>query len=1414
MNTDYQLTLSDNKYWIKTPRPVKLIHLKLSGTDHRFKVQRIYVYLGDPSIKKILNNATELKKRFGPDWKDILAMDIKGKSSGGELIDIGDENKKSVKKVKVNERDTVQYIYDYSIFMDDSIENIKTKIELETGVSLINQHIFWKTSNGYCPFDYYIKYLNRLDDEYSVNILDLFKNDKKLVGIPIDQKLIKEYKTRNIAIRSFLYHTYYSVIYKRFKYNHRNYELNDHKLPFTLYLVDLGTINDFIDRTEYDRLNIPQYSRFYNGFLLKYWPGVSSKTKKIFITKPSPNLTMLKNTFMMEEKTKSWIASVKNTDITKYFKPTLIILMMQIKANFELAYYLNKELVDIRILYEYLEPGDFITDISYGSRIKRKDYPEKEKPEDSRIELNTIKFRLNLGKDRTPLQFELNKTGRITIGAYGKKEYKTTFRSFIKIILDTSNKLIDKINSLGSIVMIGGFQLPMLNSYNIKLKFMNIHVHMELVNDTVQERDLVYVDPIKFPALIDSMTNYFVPDKFKFNEPVDGVIHSLTVHFNRIPENKELAFKNIINQMNPNIKIVDEHDIRSQFIHEGSIFKIIMNGIRNMGVFHHTYNFLSRMLYLYHEFNAGRIIDDPIIKKMLSVGEQKFMKVHKKYLKYSIPYSKIKHKDIVTPDNVYKYLNEGKSFKEIKLLKETDNVLFNYDHLYKTKSGSKLKPYSKVCQAGMQPIPMTNQALKKWNKYKEGETPVLHYSNKTKPSEGDVNYVCPYRVYKYPGFQRYDRHPKGYCLPCCRKKNFLDNQDSMAYRRYAECVKTGQIPSKLDRRRALNKKYIKGYGKIGPGRYSWLPDQLMKIFNESWIYNDSEEFINKCPYTKIRLLDTETSSCVLLRGIQQSYRSYITAIESALDLEQDSLLPTLINSLKKNPKVFSSLEMGMIKTRFESLNNYLTFLESSDNFINEDTVENLTVIFNPKYPKKLNVMIFSVEDQRLKSKYDNVYLSQLLSNENFYHIVLIRDKFLYYPLFRKGQMVFTSDSIICKIIRSIVLSNLTGKIQEKKGYKLNALINILQGVLDRYKIVSQYVIVNNNRVNIAVGLCLQNIKTKKKFIIPINPSPSTNLPLLHDYIYGDYKTVSQFLKDSGIFIDYKLLINTKGQIIGYLIELSETGSREILISPIKYNKSVMGSEKLAYRYDLESLKRGKRDLNYDLTKQSYMNQLHKIVELELNNKLFTERNIEIRNKLKAIIMSNINLDISKIMSKVYSQFEKLGTEDLGRIKQIINLSKYQLKYTKGNSKDIIKDLFNVATFNYDLDTVRKLRALIKEFRLEEDKSVEKKIVDILNRNLKEIINITKPNFDNSSNIKQDQSLINLCLTKTKSKCESTKVVGRQQCYWNKDNGKCQIIMDRENYTYHLLRLKDELIYNEAKQVDLLDIRLDTLIENL
>ena len=1418
MNINYQLTLSDNPYWIKTLRPVKLIHLKLNSIDNRFKVQRIHVFLGDPEIKKIINNPKALQKKFGSKWREILH---KNAVKGGQLIDIGDSKdtvkKKTPKKPKTMDS-IVQYVYDYGIYLDDSIENIKTKIELETGVSPVNQHLFWNTEKGvYKPFDYYIKYLTRLDVNYPINILDLFKDSEsnKLLGLPIDTQLIKEYRNRNIKIISYLYHTYYSVIYKNFNnYNEKNYELNT-VLPFTLYLVDLDSIHNYIDRTKYEQINTMQYSRFYSGLLLKYWPGINSKSKNIFVTKSSKDLTIAKNNYMLQTKIKNWISEVDCKSVKKYFKPNLTIEMMQMKVNYDMDLYLNKELVDIRILYEYLEPGDFIKEIKYSGRIKRAGCPSENIPLGTgRTELKTIDFRLDVGKDRTPMMFKLNRSGHYNIDNYGKQVYKTSIHSFIEEIFVTANKLIDKINSLGNIVLVGGFKLEPLSYYNICLKFMNAPVHLQLVNNTVEEQDLVYIDPIKFPALLSIMQSYFKPNYYKFNEPTDGIIHSMTVHFIRIPEFNKLASKKIINQMNPNTNIEKENKIRVIFLHD-NLFKISMSGVRDISVYHHTYNFLARIVYLYHEFNAGRI-KDPIINKLLSQAENKFMVTHKQYIKYSIPYSKIKSKDIVTADNVYEYLNKNKSFKEIKLLKDTDSVLFNYDHLYKTKSGRKLKPYSKVCQAGMQPIPMTASALKKWDNYKEGVTPTLKYSNKTKSGQ-DIHYVCPYRVYKYPGFQRYDRHPKGYCLPCCRKKNFLNNPGSMAYRRYTECMKTGQVPVKLERKRIANKMYIKGYGKANANRYSWLPVKLMAIFNEPWKHSNSQdEFINKCPYKKIRQLDTQISNCVLLRGIKQSNISYITAIESALDLQYNSLLPILIDSLKKHKSVFSSLEMGMIKTRFESMNNYIEFLNNTNNFINENTVENLVNIFNPVFPKKLNIIIFSLEDKdiKLKSKHDNIYLSQLLANPEYYHIILIKDKMNYYPLFRKGDMVFTNDNIITKIIKNIVDStstiNMKNNTESSSLLKFNALIVALHGLMDRYKVDSQYIMVNKNKVNIVIGLCLQEIKSKKKFIVPVDPSPSTNLPLLSDYVCGDYQIVRNFLDSSGIYINYKLLLNTKMQVIGFLLE---TSGRVILVSPVKYKKE-MGT-RLAYRYNPNDIKKGTRSLNYDLTEQSYLNQLHHVVEIELNNKLFTERNKDIRGKIKSILISNLDKTQSQIMSKIYSQLSKLGTEDYHRIKQIINLAQYQNKYDKKSDiKIIIKNLLSASTFNFDLDTVRKLKRLINEFRMDRDHDIEKKIVNILDINLKKIIKIMRPNFDNTSNIRQDSTLIDLCLSKTKGKCSRTKIVGRQQCYFNTDNNSCLIIMDKDNYAYHLLRLKDELIENEAKQVDLLDIRLDTLVENL
>jgi hypothetical protein len=365
---------------------------------------------------------------------------------GGQLIDIGDSEEEAKKKSPPKSKSIVQYIYDYGIYMDDSIENIKTKIELETGVSLVNQHLFWNTGKGeYKPFDYYIKYLTRLDENYPINILDLFKessSSSKMLGLPIDNQLIKEYRNRNINIISYFYHTYYSVIYNNFSYNKKNYKLSTN-LPFTLYLVDLNSINNYIDKTEYDRFNMTQYSRFYAGLLLKYWPGVNSKSKNIFVTKASVDLTKARNEFIYQSKIKNWISNVNCNEVMKYYKPRITIEMMQMKANYDMDYYLNKELVDIRILYEYLEPSEFIEAIKYAGRIKRYSQQSEEKQtQSSRIELKTIDFRLKISDKPTAMSFKLHRNGHMNIDSYGRQIYKTSFQEFIGEVLETANKFL------------------------------------------------------------------------------------------------------------------------------------------------------------------------------------------------------------------------------------------------------------------------------------------------------------------------------------------------------------------------------------------------------------------------------------------------------------------------------------------------------------------------------------------------------------------------------------------------------------------------------------------------------------------------------------------------------------------------------------------------------------------------------------------------------------------------------------------------------------------------------------------------------------------------------------------------------------------------------------------------------------
>jgi len=106
-----------------------------------------------------------------------------------------------------------------------------------------------------------------------------------------------------------------------------------------------------------------------------------------------------------------------------------------------------------------------------------------------------------------------------------------------------------------------------------------------------------------------------------------------------------------------------------------------------------------------------------------------------------------------------------------------------------------------------------------------------------KPKSGKKDYK------RYPGFQL-DKHPQGYCLPCCFDKyNTIGRLDAKKQCKQNNNIQEDESNNKLPENNKMNQKHKKGKQEdeyiIGPdrfplpqGRWGYLPPQIQQILHE------------------------------------------------------------------------------------------------------------------------------------------------------------------------------------------------------------------------------------------------------------------------------------------------------------------------------------------------------------------------------------------------------------------------------------------------------------------------------------------------------------------------------------------------------------------------------------------------------
>jgi len=184
---------------------------------------------------------------------------------------------------------------------------------------------------------------------------------------------------------------------------------------------------------------------------------------------------------------------------------------------------------------------------------------------------------------------------------------------------------------------------------------------------------------------------------------------------------------------------------------------------------------------------------------------------------------------------------------------------------------------------------------------------------------------------RYPGFQT-DKHPDGYCLPCCFDKYNTEGRIKAKEKcSEGETQKENKAVEKA-KQPVEEDDYIKGPEKfpLEPGRWGYLPVEIQKMLHETGV---------DCQSSKTNVAAKLNQHCLLRHGVEPSNKqSFIACISDAIFFG------------KRNPDTNSAYVIPSIKEMRKKISNAITI----DSFIKYQNGNLVTDFYNPDISPNIN----------------------------------------------------------------------------------------------------------------------------------------------------------------------------------------------------------------------------------------------------------------------------------------------------------------------------------------------------------------------------------------------------------------------------------------------------------------------------
>ena len=516
----------------------------------------------------------------------------------------------------------------------------------------------------------------------------------------------------------------------------------------------------------------------------------------------------------------------------------------------------------------------------------------------------------------------------------------------------------------------------------------------------------------------------------------------------------------------------------------------------------------------------------------------------------------------------------------------------------------------------------------------------------------------------YPGFVK-NKHPDGYCLPCCKKNDMRVSKYS-GYKAHKECL--GEDINK-DENDISFEKYILDSNKIPleKNRLGALPRVLQQLFKNVYKHGHIEMDVNYFLRIGAGLSQNESFIQAILKVISDEVK----------EIEIDEFKKALMSKITE--KLFKSLNNGNLELIFEnnkksSYENYLDYI-NSDIYKDEKYLWDLFSRPNILYPNGINIFILT----------SNIILCPKNSNiDNIYD--LNRDSIFLFKYNQYYEPIYLIKKVKRNDIKKTIKFNPTYN-EPTMLYKL-----IQKNCSSYYNIDWKRLLKDNEKIlKIKYNIFKTNECTKKEFLNEINKLPQnfqikcqvvddynkligyilnnnvfypikpTNIDIKYEICDKDYKLLSykEVVKEYKTFSKYT---NLPFKIVGKIVDSSKNvvnvlvleNGRYIHIKDTKIQKDLIPILDTKYYSDADKyIKEGLQkfdDKQLLIKKFDYDNESYNRYTFELSK--YVNENLKYKDEIKEVVGNedDINLKYNKISDIIFKITKKLVTN-----KRIINI---------------------------------------------------------------------------------------------------------------------------------------------------------------